>query len=406
MSTASLQAFKGAVFPSFPGEPKRAFPRHPATGLTEPIHYWAKAMQWSVIFLLFTTSIYLIEHYAIGLVHQKHANDMGRSAARDPGALAAMVFGYAHYFIATFFLFTSKKIRSAKGLALLAVFTIAGLAICHAFHLAGGQRNRLALIAIFIFFLIHGLRDEVFFYRQRAGKALTDEEYPHVYRMLMFAQAFFLFLLASVLYPVFIYGFWLVHGHAQVQQFVDSLLPETWTLKMRMFATAAPFLLLAAATWWKLQTLHPGGLAALLRSHSPVAIILGGYFFFAVLIALFGMWIINVLILMHFVGWFLFAADDLHKKALAGQQLVTWRQPNQWIRRNYVGFCVFHLGLVALFFGMVAANHWVFANEPVTIGGTTMPNLLSALSDRETFAYCTILHITLGFMPKPAPARR
>jgi hypothetical protein len=163
---------------------------------------------------------------------------------------------------------------------------------------------------------------------------------------------------------------------------------------------------MAAAAWWVVRAKHPGGMVALLRSHSPVAIILGGYFFFAVLIALLGIWIINVLILMHFVGWFLFAANDLQKKAATIREAVTWRTPNQWIRRSYVGFCVFHLGLVALFFGLVAVNHWVFANVPVVIGNTTMPGIMAALSDRNTFAYCTILHITLGFMPKPAPARR
>ena len=359
-----------------------------------------------MIFLLFTSAVYLIERYVLGLVHQKHVNDMGRSAAKDPAALAAMVFGYAHYFIAMYFLLTSKKIRSAKGLTLLALFSIFGVGICYAFYLAGGQHNKLAIIAVFIFFLIHGLRDEVFFYRQRAGKALTDEEYPHVYRMLLLVQAFSLFVLAGILYPVYIYGFGFVRGHVQVQQFVDSHLPASWPLVMRMAATSAPFLLIAAVILRRLQVQHPGGLIALLRSHRPAAIIIGGYFFLSVLIALFGMWIINIPILMHFIGWFLFAANNLRKKAATDREVVTWRTPDQWIRRSFVGFCVFHLGLVALFFGLVALNHWIFANQPVVIGNTTMPNILSPLSSRNTFAYCTILHITLGFMPKPAPARR
>src|SRR5271169_6587027 len=96
MAFASLRPKLRIKFSGFSGATERAFPRHPSSGLTEPIHYWAKALQWSVIFLLFTSAIYLIEHYVLGLVHQKHVNDMGRAAAREPGALAAMAFGYAH----------------------------------------------------------------------------------------------------------------------------------------------------------------------------------------------------------------------------------------------------------------------------------------------------------------------
>jgi hypothetical protein len=384
----------------------REFPIHPASGYTVPLHYWLVTLKWTGLLLLGGVVLFLIERFGFGLVHQKHVDDMRHSLAKDPARAVTMALGLAHYTIATYFLLTSKKIRSPRGLALLGLFTLIGVAICWLSYLAGGASNRLVVIAVLIFFLVHGLRDEVFFYRQRAGKALTDEEYPHVYRMLIWVQAASLFVVAAILYPIYIYGFLWVPGHPQVQAFVDGQLPASWPLELRMAATSLPFALLAAVTWWGIQRQHPGGAVALLRSHRPMATILGCYFVAAVSVAVVGLWIIHVAILLHFIGWYVFAAQEIDKTPRDVQGAITWRTPDQWFRRNLTGFHVFHGSLIALFFGLAAFHHWGMAEMPMTVAGYTLPNILWAVSAKNAFYYWTIMHITLAFMPKPAAKRR
>ena len=53
-------------------------------------------------------------------------------------------------------------------------------------------------------------------------------------------------------------------------------------------------------------------------------------------------------------------------------------------------------------FAIVAVDHWVMAEEPFTIAGRQLPDVLSVFSGTKPFFYWTIFHITLGFMPKPA----
>ena len=57
---------------------------------------------------------------------------------------------------------------------MLGLFSMLAFAGWPLFYFVGGDSNLLALIAVFFFFLMHGLPDEVFFYRLRSGKAISD----------------------------------------------------------------------------------------------------------------------------------------------------------------------------------------------------------------------------------------
>ena len=75
-----------------------------------------------------------------------------------------------------------------RGILMLGLFSLLALVICLIFGYLGGKANMAAVIAVFFFFLMHALRNEVFFYRMRTGKAISDEEYHHVYNMLIWLQ--------------------------------------------------------------------------------------------------------------------------------------------------------------------------------------------------------------------------
>jgi hypothetical protein len=212
--------------------------------------------------------------------------------------------------------------------------------------------------------------------------------------------------LAGVLYPIFIYQFSDVAQYAEFNARLNSVFPADWSLAMKMAASSVPLLCVSAFCASQIQRRHEGGIWNLLSSHRPVAIILGGTSALALFSIVVGTPMMNFVILTHFTGWFIFATTGISKQPKEVQQSITWRTPNEWIRRNMVGFWVFHGGLAALFFGLIAVNHWVLAQQPMTIGGKTFPNVLTILFCRDSLYYWTIVHVTMGFLPKPAPKRR
>ena len=372
---------------------------HSRTGLTLPVHFWLSAAQWSAIIMLAMAGIYVIEKYVLGL------KGTPMRMVVDPSEVAIRFFGLAHFTVATYFLFSSKNLHNLRGFLMLALFSLLAIGVCSLFSYFGGHTNILAVIAVFLFFLIHAMRDEVFFYRMRSGKAITDEEYPHVYRMLLWVQVAGVGLLGALLYPALIYKHAGDIRHVQFNIWINTIFPAGWPLSLKMTASSVPFLLMIVVACWRIQSKHAGGLVRLLRSHTPLSIIVASIVALALSSILVGTWILNFIVLMHFTGWFIYAVVGIKKQPSDTQRAITWRTPNEWIRRNLVGFWVFHGGLAAMFFGLIALNHWVLAQTPMAFSGRSMPNPLSILFSKESFYYWTIAHVTLAFLPKPAPLR-
>ena len=229
---------------------------------------------------------------------------------------------------------------------------------CALFYFVGGDSNLLALIAVFFFFLMHGLRDEVFFYRLRSGKAISDEEYPHVYRLLIWLQVAGLCLLGGVLYPVFIYKLAIDPSHVQFNLWLNTLLPSDWPLGLKMLASATPFIGVGAFAVARIQRQQQGGLFNLLMSHPPLSIILVATISIALSSIVAGMEILNFIVLIHFTGWFIFATKSISSQPKAVQQAATWRQPNQVDSREHAWL----LGLSRRVGGTV---FWIRRHEPL-----------------------------------------
>ena len=324
----------------------------------------------------------------------------------NPSEMAVRFFGLAHYTVATYLLFTSKKMHTLRGFALLGSFSLLAACFCWLFYMAGGRDNFLAVIAVFFFFLMHALRDEVFFYRLRSGKAISDLEYPHVYRMLIWLQVAGLCTLVAALYAAYILK---LAGNPKVPEFnawLNTIFPPQWSVGLKALASTVPFLCVAAFAVVRIQRAHAGGLLNLLLSHTPMTVIVLGTVALALSSVVIGTWVLNFIILIHFTGWFIFATTGIARQPKEVTRAITWRTPNLWIRQNMVGFWVFHGGLAALFFGVIAVNHWVLAQAPLSIAGHTIANPLTLLFSEQSLFYWTIVHCTLGFVPKPACPRR
>ena len=377
----------------------RNFPLHDRSGMTLTTHYFWLAFQWTGLLFLMGALLFVAE-WLLGIAYTS------RGMATEPLHLVARVMGFAHYTIATYFLVTSKKIRNVRGMLILLLFIGIAVALCMGLSHVGGYKNRVAFLSVGILFLIHGLRDETFFYRMRSGKALSDSEYPYVYKMLIWAQFAGLAIAASLLYPVYIYGSLTFKGHHQVAEFIDPAFPAGLPLMMKAVAVGLPFAMIGVVIAAWIHRLHPGGLIQLLKSHRPFSIILATYLGFALLSVVGSAGVLFVLILVHFVGWFVFAANSIAAKPKEVQQAATWRTPDKWIRENLTGFLVFHTGLIALFFGLIALNHWGLNAQQLTVMGADIGNPFTLMLDKNAFVYWTVVHLVLAFMPKPAAKRR
>ena len=381
------------------GPIERDFPRHPQSGWTLTIHYWVLSYMWAVAVLAIAGVIWIGE-YSIGVLRTPWSTG-------DTGRLAVRLMGFAHYTVALYFLFTSKKVRSLQSMLWLGAFFIGALGLCWLSYQLGGYHNRIALISLSIFFVAHGLRDEVFFYRQRSGPAIRDDEYPHVFRMSIWLQLAGLAVAIAIIYPIYVYGFLWVKGHPQVSDFLDRVVfTGSISKSMKMAAVALPALLIAAGLLGAIHRRHPGGIGDLLRSHWPLTVILGFILAIVASSAFLSPGIVIIVIIAHFTGWYVFAACRLAEQPPQVSQGITWRTPNEWFKRTYTGFNVFHGGLIALFSGLILFNHYVLAHRPMTIAGHLMDNPISFFLDFKAFPYWTIIHVILAFAPLPEPKRR
>jgi hypothetical protein len=377
----------------------RDFPRHAWSGWPLTIHYWVLSYAWAVGVMAVAGLVWIVEFFSgvLGTPWSTH----------DTGQLGVRLMGYPHYTVAIYFLFTSQKIRSLRSMLSLGAFFILALGLCWLYSELGGNRNEITAISLGIFFVAHALRDEVFFYRQRSGPAIGDDEYTHVFRMSIWLQFAGLAVAGAIIYPIYIYGFLWVRGHLQVSSFLDRVVfAGSVSQSLKMAALALPMLLIAAGLVGAIHRRHPGGIVHLLRSHWPLTVVLASTLAIVASSALLTPGIVMLVVLIHYTGWYIFAACKLAEQPPQASQGITWRTPNEWFKRTYTGFNAFHGGLIALFFGLILFNHYILGHARMTIAGHTMENPLSLLLDFRAFPYWTIIHVTLSFAPMPAPKRR
>jgi len=149
------------------------------------------------------------------------------------------------------------------------------------------------------------------------------------------------------------------------------------------------FIPMLAVAIWALRRIarrFPDGLAGLWRVHRPIVAIqivsLG-----IVLIALLtGPWTFNIVVLMHFVGWYFFALFLINRYPPKEPPKGVW----QWMRTTRPGFMTLHLGLAALVTLLIAVDMYHFGKQ----------SWLDVVVGSKNFYYWTIMHVTLSFLPR------
>ncbi len=379
---------------------QRQFPRYPTSGLSRPVHDWLLTMFWSFAIIAVMGCVYVVEKYAL------HLKGTPMRMVANPAEISIRFVGFSHYLVSLYFMATSRAVRNLRGMLMFALFIALSALAGYAFWWVGGDTNKLAVVSVFIFFLMHALRDEVMFYRIRSGSAISAAEAPLANRMFFHLQVLGLCLLAAILYPAFLFKYLEMGKSPIIQQWIDLLLPTQWPKAAKVLVLASPFVLAASLPLWRIQAQYPGGIVRLLRSHRPLTFIIGGTFVMAASTVFLGAWIFDVLILMHFVGWYIFAVDGILKAPAQQRRLITWRTPDAWIHKNLTGFTVFHGGLALLFLFAIAFNHWVLALRPWLPIGHTLHNPITLFLGVHTFYYWTLAHLVIGFMPRNRAASR
>lgn len=349
---------------------------------------------------------------------------------KNPAELPMRLFGIPHILIGTLFLLSSKRIKGARSFAWLGGLLAISIAFCVLFHWSGAHLNPLALLLFYFYFLIHGFRDEAFFYKafgdmpKEAGK--THE------RLMIVLQLLFLGILASLIIPGYVlYAEYKPEFRHPV---LEAMFPASWSYVMRFAVMIIPMSGAAVFALWRIGRSFPDGLAGLWRAHQPILTI----FLMSTAIILLplatGPWTFNVVVLMHFVGWYLFGRYRLATAAGGGPQIAkvasgtvapiaantqpsaaavalnsgpssasgaVFAQPSRppslapaavwkWMRTTRVGFTWLHLGLAAIVVLLAAVSTYAFGKS----------DWIEIVMGSKAFFYWTIIHVTLSFFPR------
>jgi hypothetical protein len=353
------------------------------------LHQYRQTLIWTGLAILVCVIGYVIEKYvfrdALGLI-----TDVRYRFFKNPAEVPMRLFGIPHILIGTLFLFSSPRIKKPGGAYWLIGLTALGITFCWLFYTFGrvvGEDGDYeyasgALLLFYFYFLIHGFRDEAFFYRAY-GEMPKEERETHD-RIMVVLQALMLGLLVSLAIPGYV-----LFGEFY-PKFKDPLLsqmfPASWPYVLRFASTFVPMVLIAVFALRRIARRFPDGLHGLWRTHRPILTVFMVSTGIILIALCSGPWTFNFVVLMHFVAWYLFGRYSLGSRPPQTPVKGWW----EWMRRTKTGFTVLHLGLAAIVVVLAGVETWVFGKQ----------SPMEAIIGSKSFFYWTIMHVTLSFYPR------
>jgi hypothetical protein len=313
--------------------------------------------------------------------HVFHLGVQPRRIAERVGVASQAGMAYItvpHFIVGLLFMLTAPRNRT-RGRSLLLLAWLGGsAALCWGcWHLTAGVTTKWAWFVLFIYFLIHELRDQAFFYITLGG-AVTPAERSRFTWLVRGLIAEGILGAAAASSPVSVFG---LFGSR-------PLVSQSLPLAVRVGLALAPALAWVLAgyallRWYAAE--GPGGVAGVVRRHGPL---LRAY---AVVIA----WLLVGLavgasgfavIVLHVTGWYVFTCRRLKGRPTTAVAQGWW----SWMRSTAPGFRTLHLGLVVVFIAL--GTTWVYAlGAQGWIGYVLSP---------RAFYLWTIFHITVSFLPR------
>lgn len=383
MATTPIVSGDATISPNSPVSAALAAPR------SRTVDQYLQTLVWTFAAILVCALGYVIEKYvfrnALGWI-----TDSTYRMFKNPAELPMRVFGIPHFLVALMFMLSSRRMKGVRSWASLAFLTALGAAFCWLFWRFGtmiGANGEivispLALLAFYFYFLIHGFRDEAFFYRAY-GEMPAEQRVMHE-RIMLVLQLLLLGLLISLALPAYV-----LYGQFRPEfrhPALEAIFPAEWPYALRFTTTFVPMLLIAMFALWRITRRFPDGRHGLWRTHRPILIVFCGSTGIILVALLSGPWTFNAVVLMHFVGWFIFARRMLAQRPPASPPTTTWT----WLRTTPAGFSVLHVGLAALTACLIAISTYAFGKT----------DFLELVVGSKVFYFWTIMHVTLSFFPR------
>lgn len=350
--------------------------------LSRTVEYWLQTVIWTALAMLACVVAYCIEKYGFRL------KELGLPRMFfNPAEIAMRIFGLPHFMVGLFFMLTARRMRTVSGWAWFVGLLAVGIAFAWLFHRYGAHRSPVMLIIFYFYFLVHGFRDEAFFYRNY-GDCPTDAGKPH--KLVMFVlQLMLISLLLAFLMPTYLLVAPMYGQKIDPQDPVLNLVfPASVPFLIKFAWYLLPVLAINAGLYYWLERRYPGGWRAIWQDHHPILMVFLWSTVIVLATLLVGAWTFNFVVLAHFVGWYLFSLRKL--ETLPPSARATPRQPLRWMRTTRAGFMTLHLGLAAVVAGLIAIATYKFGNT-----GT-----LEAIVGGPSFYYWTVLHVSLSFYPR------
>jgi hypothetical protein len=338
----------------------------------EIVSDWLNVFKWSFVLIAAFTIYHSIEKFAVQAAHPFIYN---------PAEFSCRVVGFSHYTVGLLFLLSAKRMKRASSWAWLAGLLVVGILLCAFFYAFGANKNPVLQMLFFLYFIVHGYRDTVFFYRPTS---LDPDEIERSHRKILnLTQACLLLSLFFILVPLY-----LVYLKGKQQYYepelksrIDALMPY---LKL-LLIWGSPILLVCCINLWRAVRRFPG--AGVLTYNRPVLFVLIFPSLIFLVSPLLGVWTFHLLVLTHFVGWYFYASRRL---AVLPKQS-HWRAgPWRWIRSSVTGFRTLHVSVAVLFFILILFSY-LFSDKPV---------FLNIIVNSKAFYYWTLIHVTISFAPR------
>jgi hypothetical protein len=331
---------------------------------------WLNVLKWSFVLIAAFTIYHSIEKFAVQAAHPFIYN---------PAEFSCRVVGFSHYTVGLIFLLSAKRMQRAISWAWFAGLLGVGIVLCVFFYDFGANKNPVLQMLFFLYFIIHGYRDTVLFYRPMS---LDPDEIERAQRkILSLTQACLLLSLFFILVPLY-----LVYLKSKQQYYepelrsrIDALMPY---LKL-LLIWGSPILLICSISLWRVVRRFPG----VLTYNRPVLFVLIFSSLIFLLSPLLGVWTFHLLVLTHFVGWFFYAGRRL---AVLTKQS-DWRDGAwRWVRGSASGFRMLHVSVAVLFFIVILISY-LFPDKPA---------FLNIIVNSKAFYYWTLIHVTISFAPR------